>query len=61
MVGAQNPSVTAIRGFHLNEMASPWIRWKDIKQAYLDAVKDKKENGSDYKLKTWDNTSLGGP
>lgn len=61
MFVAQNPSVTAIRGFHLNEMASPWKRWKDIKQAYLDAVKDKKENGSDYKLKTWVNTSLGEP
>lgn len=61
MFVAQNPSVTAIRGFHLNEMASPWKRWKDIKQAYLDAVKDKKENGSDYKLRTWVNTSLGEP
>lgn len=61
MFVAQNPSVTDIRGFHLNEMASPWKRWKDIKQAYLEAVKDKKETGSDYKLKTWVNTSLGEP
>ena len=58
---AQNPSVTDIRGFHLNEMTSPWKRWKDIKQAYLEAVKDKKETGSDYKLRTWVNTSLGEP
>lgn len=61
MFVAQNPSVTDIRGFHLNEMASPWKRWKDIKQAYLEAVKDKKETGSDYKLRTWVNTSLGEP
>lgn len=61
MFVAQNPSVTEVRGFHLNEMASPWKRWKDIKEAYLDAVKDKKENGSDYKLKTWVNTALGEP
>ena len=61
MFVAQNPSVTDIRGFHLNEMASPWKRWKDIKQAYLEAVKDKKETGSEYKLKTWVNTSLGEP
>lgn len=61
MFVAQNPSVTDIRGFHLNEMTSPWKRWKDIKQAYLEAVKDKKETGSDYKLRTWVNTSLGEP
>lgn len=55
-----NPDVTDTRGFHLNEMASPWKSWKDIVKDYRAAVKDMKA-GSDEKMRTWVNTSKGEP
>lgn len=58
---AENPEVSDTRGFHLNEMASPWRSWEDIVEAYRAAVHDMKENGSDFKLRTWVNTSKGEP
>ncbi|MBM7580020.1 phage terminase large subunit family protein [Jeotgalibacillus terrae] len=43
-----------VRGFHLNELLSPWKKWKDIIQDFKDA----KKNGPET-LKVWTNTSLG--
>lgn len=42
-----------IRGFHLNELASPWKRWKTIIEEFQEAKK------SPETLKVWVNTSLG--
>lgn len=44
------------RSFHLNELASPWVRWETIMRNYLSA-KALGEEG----LKVWVNTSLGEP
>lgn len=43
-----------IRGFHLNELLSPWRRWGEI----IDAFKKAKKKGNEA-LKVWVNTSLG--
>lgn len=40
-------------GFHLNELYSPWRKWRDVVEDFL-AAKDNQET-----LKTWVNTSLG--
>ena len=40
-------------GFHLNELASPWKKWKEIINDFLEAKK------STETLKVWINTSLG--
>lgn len=50
---AGNPSRKQKRGFHLNELASPWKRWEDIVKDFLDAKK------SSETLKVWVNTSMG--
>lgn len=47
---------TKVRGFHLNELLSPWRRWGEIIEAYKKAKKDGEEE-----LKVWWNTSLGLP
>lgn len=44
------------RSFHLNELASPWVRWEEIMHNYRSA-KALGEEG----LKVWVNTSLGEP
>ncbi|MEC0269070.1 phage terminase large subunit family protein [Paenibacillus anseongense] len=41
------------RGFHLNELASPWKRWSTIIEEFKEAKKDTET------LKVWINTSLG--
>lgn len=43
-----------VRGFHLNELASPWKRWAKIVEEFKAA-----ERGGPEKLKVWINTSLG--
>lgn len=43
-----------IRGFHLNELLSPWRKWSQI----IDAFKKAKVNGPEA-MKVWVNTSLG--
>lgn len=43
-----------MRGFHLNELASPWKRWTRIVEEFKTA-----ERGGPAKLKVWINTSLG--
>jgi len=50
---AENPEA-ASRGFHLNEMVSPWVRW----DAMVAAFRKAKALGNEG-LKTWINTSLG--
>lgn len=45
-----------IRGFHLNELLSPWRRWSEVITAFLRAKKKGREA-----LKVWTNTSLGLP
>lgn len=44
---------TKKRGFHLNELASPWKKWEDIIEDFREAKK------STEKLKVWINTALG--
>lgn len=51
---AQNPKVKDVRGFHLNELASPWKRWEEIISDFLDAKRQGKET-----LQVWHNTALG--
>lgn len=51
---AQKPEIKDVRGFHLNELASPWKRWEEIIADFLDAKRQGKEM-----LKVWRNTSLG--
>lgn len=43
-----------MRGFHLNELASPWKRWSDIVEDFQTATR-----GGPEKLKVWINTALG--
>lgn len=50
---ADNPKSKA-KGFHLNELASPWKRWEEIVKDFIDAKKNGKES-----LQVWVNTSLG--
>ncbi|WP_313891134.1 phage terminase large subunit family protein [Psychrobacillus sp.] len=45
---------SSIRGFHLNELLSPWRRWGEVITSYLRA----KKKGTEA-LKVWTNTSLG--
>lgn len=54
MPTAEEP--TNIRGFHLNELLSPWRRWGEIITAYRSA----RRKGNEA-LKVWWNTSLGLP
>lgn len=51
---ATHPEVKGKRGFHLNELISPWKSWNEIIADFLDA----KRKGIEA-LKTWRNTSLG--
>lgn len=53
---AMNPSVTRVRGFHMNSFASPWASWSDLCTQYQEA----KLNGEE-KLKVFVNTVLGEP
>ncbi|WPZ18904.1 phage terminase large subunit family protein [Geobacillus subterraneus] len=43
-----------VRGFHLNELASPWKRWSTIIAEFKEAKK-----GGPERLKAWVNTTLG--
>jgi phage terminase large subunit GpA-like protein len=43
-----------VRGFHLNELASPWKRWNKIIEEFKEA-----KRGGPQMLKVWTNTSLG--
>ena len=51
---AEHPERKDVRGFHLNELASPWKHWDEIVADFLEAKRQGKEM-----LKVWHNTSLG--
>ena len=51
---AEHPERKDIRGFHLNELASPWKHWDEIVEDFLEAKRQGREM-----LKVWHNTSLG--
>ena len=53
---AQNPHIKNKRGFHLNELCSPWKRWEEIAEDFLEA----KRQGVSM-LKVWTNTAMGLP
>lgn len=53
---AEHPERKDVRGFHLNELASPWKHWDEIVEDFLEAKRQGKEM-----LKVWHNTSLGLP
>jgi phage terminase large subunit GpA-like protein len=46
------------RGFHLNELASPWKRWETIVEEFQEANREAKKGNVEL-LKAWTNTSLG--
>nr|WP_156779727.1 phage terminase large subunit family protein [Desulforamulus reducens] len=46
------------RGFHINELASPWKRWAEIIEDFKAAKKEAKKGNIEL-LKSWVNTSLG--
>ncbi len=48
-----------VRGFHLNELASPWKHWNEIIEDFKKAKRDVDDKGSVEPLKVWINTSLG--
>ena len=49
------------RGFHLNEMASPWKHWDEIIKDFKDANEHYKKTRSVEQLKVFQNTSRGLP
>lgn len=51
---AEHPEIKDVRGFHLNELASPWKHWDEIVADFLEAKRQGKEM-----LKVWRNTALG--
>lgn len=53
---AEHPERKDVRGFHLNELASPWKHWDEIVADFLEAKRQGKEM-----LKVWHNTALGLP
>lgn len=56
---ASAPEVRRKRGFHLNEMASPWKHWDEIISEFREADKELKEHHDAEKMKVWINTALG--
>lgn len=53
---AEHPERKKKRGFHLNEMCSPWKSWGDIIKDFLEAKRQGREM-----MKVWVNTALGLP
>ena len=51
---AAHPERMEKRGFHLNELASPWKTWTEIVQDFLEA-----KRGGYEMMKVWHNTCLG--
>ena len=51
---AQHPEIKNKRGFHLNELCSPWKHWDEIAVDFLEA----KRQGVEM-LKVWTNTAMG--
>lgn len=53
------PEISKKRGFHLNELASPWKHWEEIISEFKEANRELKEHGDVEKMKVWINTALG--
>lgn len=51
---AEHPEIKDVRGFHLNELASPWKHWDEVVADFLEAKRQGKAT-----LQAWHNTSLG--
>lgn len=56
---AEHPERESFRSFHLNALASPWVKWESIVEEFQDANNEYKKYGSTEKLKTFVNTVLG--
>jgi phage terminase large subunit GpA-like protein len=55
---AHKPEQTTV-GFHLNALYSPWRRWSEIVDAWLQAQHALKADGDTEKLQTWYNLEMG--
>lgn len=58
---AQHPERRRHRSFHLNQMASPWVEWKDIIEKFKKAYEKKEKYHDLEQLKAFINTVLGEP
>lgn len=58
---AEHPERFKKRSFHINELASPWVRWEKIIAEWKEANYEYKNYGDINKLKTFINTVLGEP
>ena len=47
-----------VRGFHINALASLFVKWNSVIKKFLQA-KDEKEKGNVEQLKVWTNTAMG--
>lgn len=56
---AEHPERKTFRSFHLNAMASPWVKWESLVAEFEEAYDEYKKYGSTEKLKTFVNTVLG--
>ncbi|WP_300772994.1 terminase gpA endonuclease subunit [uncultured Acetatifactor sp.] len=55
---ASAPGIRRKRGFHINALSSPWMQWKDIIEAFLEADRELK-NGNEKMMQMWVNNMLG--
>lgn len=58
-MGENKSVLSKKRGFHLNELASPWKHWEEIIDEFKEANKALREHGDVQKMKVWINTTLG--
>lgn len=58
---AEYPERVTKRSFHLNEMASPYVEWKDIVESFQDAMDQFKRFHDPEDLQVFINTVLGEP
>ena len=58
---AQHPERKRHRSFHLNQMASPWVEWRDIIDKFKKAYEKKEKYHDLEQLKAFINTVLGEP
>lgn len=56
---AEHPERETYRSFHLNALASPWVKWESVVEEFQEANEEYKKYGSTEKLKTFKNTTLG--
>lgn len=56
---AKHPERKRHRSFHLNELASPWVQWREIINEYLAAIDECKRLHDTERLQVFINTTLG--